>query len=356
MKPIPGSPPSKPAKARPGCPKSRMGEKPGRVNRNNNLPGQTFLNKTVITAGVQSLPTGIPDDRLKLRVTIDSKFKESIRRSQCVSVPSSPTCSSPDGCGDGDHDSLYDNSAYSKHSRSGFTTFSNPTEFRARVPDWQRDYHGYQLPDYQVRNNQFQQNVRIHQQSIGPYQQRFFRQNNPYCAVTQLEVKAEPVRTYSNSTSYPSSTSSSYLSPISSSLSSSCLLENRPRIIVVKNEPEEVKTEPADPYSLADLDNITDLLPIPTDFRMDVTNLNDLDWWETGNGRTVERWENGKMVVEKIQENGNVKMAEKWESSSSSSLISSSSNSSHFDFSSNTDEVFSQIGIKAFKDAEFTTL
>ena len=31
---------------------------------------------------LQSLPTGIPDDRLKLRVTIDTKFKEGARRSQ----------------------------------------------------------------------------------------------------------------------------------------------------------------------------------------------------------------------------------------------------------------------------------
>ena len=77
---------------------------------------------------------------------------------------------------------------------------------------------------------------------------------------------------------------------------------------------------------------------------MDVTTLNDLDWWESGNGRTVERWENGKMVVEK-GENGNGKITEKWESSSSSSLTSSGSNSSHFDFSSNTGLTFLNINI-----------
>ena len=43
--------------------------------------------------------------------------------------------------------------------------------------------------------------------------------------------------------------------------------DHRTRVIV-KNEPVDnqtmVKTEPVDTYSLADLDNITDLLPIPT--------------------------------------------------------------------------------------------
>ena len=54
---------------------------------------------------IQSLPLGVPDERLKLRVTIDQKFRENIRLSQAVSVcqsqltppakvPSSPTCSS----------------------------------------------------------------------------------------------------------------------------------------------------------------------------------------------------------------------------------------------------------------------
>ena len=31
---------------------------------------------------VQSLPMGVPDERLKLRVTIDQKFRENIRLSQ----------------------------------------------------------------------------------------------------------------------------------------------------------------------------------------------------------------------------------------------------------------------------------
>ena len=39
------------------------------------------------------------------------------------------------------------------------------------------------------------------------------------------------------------------------------LVKNEPQVIAVKTEP---KPEPADTYSLADLDSITDLLPIQT--------------------------------------------------------------------------------------------
>ena len=47
-----------------------------------------------------------------------------------------------------------------------------------------------------------------------------------------------------------------------------------------------------------------------------------------------------------------VSKTDKWESGSVAS-----SNSSHFDFSSNTDEVFSQIGLpEAVQSAEFITL
>ena len=70
---------------------------------------------------------------------------------------------------------------------------------------------------------------------------------------------------------------------------------------------------------------------------MDVATINDLDWWESSNGKGGgERRENGKMVMEKLS-NGNerVTIADKWENSSASS---SGSNSSHFDFSSNTGE------------------
>ena len=39
------------------------------------------------------------------------------------------------------------------------------------------------------------------------------------------------------------------------------LVKNEPQVLAVKTEP---KPEPADTYSLADLDGITDLLPIQT--------------------------------------------------------------------------------------------
>ena len=39
------------------------------------------------------------------------------------------------------------------------------------------------------------------------------------------------------------------------------LVKNEPQVVAVKTEP---KPEPADPYGLADLDGITDLLPIQT--------------------------------------------------------------------------------------------
>ena len=39
------------------------------------------------------------------------------------------------------------------------------------------------------------------------------------------------------------------------------LVKNEPQVLAVKTEP---KPEPADTYSLADLDSITDLLPIQT--------------------------------------------------------------------------------------------
>jgi len=51
--------------------------RPGIQNNNLNLMGNTILHhKTVLTTGVQSLPTGVPDDRLKLRVTIDQKYQQ----------------------------------------------------------------------------------------------------------------------------------------------------------------------------------------------------------------------------------------------------------------------------------------
>ena len=83
--------------------------------------------KTVLTNGVQSLPMGVPDDRLKLRVTIDQKFRDNIRLSQGVplnqsqltppaKVPSSPTCSSPER-GSEQESSMYEAGLYSKQYR-----------------------------------------------------------------------------------------------------------------------------------------------------------------------------------------------------------------------------------------------
>ena len=79
----------------------------------------------------QSLPMGVPDERLKLRVTIDQKFRENIRLSQAVSVcqsqltppakvPSSPTCSSPERGAELDS-SMYEGGGgvYSKQYRAG---------------------------------------------------------------------------------------------------------------------------------------------------------------------------------------------------------------------------------------------
>ena len=100
---------------------------------------------------VQSLPMGVPDERLKLRVTIDQKFRENIRLSQAVSVcqsqltppakvPSSPTCSSPE------RGSEADSSLYSEAGMYG-------KQYRAGVVEWggaqYGDQTGYQPPSYQ---------------------------------------------------------------------------------------------------------------------------------------------------------------------------------------------------------------
>ena len=89
---------------------------------------------------------GVPDERLKLRVTIDQKFRENVRLSQAVSVcqsqltppakvPSSPTCSSPER--GSEQDSMYDG-IYGK-------------QFRAGVVEWAGaqfgEQNGYQQPD-----------------------------------------------------------------------------------------------------------------------------------------------------------------------------------------------------------------
>merc|ERR1740124_306419 len=142
------------------------------------------------------------------------------------------------------------------------------------------------------------------------------------------------------------------------------LVKNEPQILAVKTEP---KPEPADTYSLADLDGITDLLPIQTDFRVDAASLNDLDFWDKGGERAEERyvvtsrpghlearWEQPHKYGDRWSMSNvhTESKTEKWESGSAAS-----SNSSHFDFSSNADEVFSQIGLRdAVSAAEFITL
>ena len=52
------------------------------------------------------------------------------------------------------------------------------------------------------------------------------------------------------------------------------LVKNEPQVLAVKTEP---KPEPADTYSLADLDGITDLLPIQTGRRMTTYKKNNLN-------------------------------------------------------------------------------
>jgi len=307
--------------SRPGCLKPRFGVRPGRMVQNNNINmtgTNTILHqKTVMTAGVQSLPLGVPDDRLKLRVTIDQKFRDNVRRSQGVTVcqsqltppakflkvPSSPTCSSPER--GSEQDSLYDSSYCKPYSR---------------VQDW----------------GQFQS-----------YQDRYYTPQ------------------YNNTLGQMYQTNSS---PVSA--------RTQERILLVKNEPQvqgvlavktEPKPEPADTYSLADLDSITDLLPIQTDFRVDAASLSDLDFWDKGGERGEERyvvtsrpgqlearWEQPHKFGERwaMSNVHTESKTEKWESGSAAS-----SNSSHFDFSSNADEVFSQIGLRdAVSAAEFITL
>jgi len=310
-------------KTRPGCLKPRFGVRPaGRLGDNNNMTGtHTILHqKTVMTNGVQSLPMGVPDERLKLRVTIDQKFRENIRLSQAVSVcqsqltppakvPSSPTCSSPE------RGAELDSSMY----EGGGGVYSK--QYRAGVVEWAGQQYGEQ--------NGYQHH--------GGYTS-FNQVGQMYGAGGNNHRHQERI----------------------------ILVKNEPQIVAVKTEP---KMEPTDggsgggqggQYSLADLDSITDLLPIQTDFKVDAVSLNDLDFWDKGNERAAEsgyvvttrpghleaRWSQMQGVTSCQSK------AEKWESASVTS-----SNSSHFDFSSNADEVFSQIGLPdAVNAAEFITL
>lgn len=299
--------------SRPGCLKPRFGVRPGRLHQNNNMNGTNTIlhHKTVMTTGVQSLPLGVPDDRLKLRVTIDQKFRDNVRRSQGISVcqsqltppakvPSSPTCSSPER--GSEVDSLYDSGYCKQYSR---------------VQDWGQ---------YQT------------------YQDRYYQQ------------------AYNNQVGQMYSANPSTLS--ARSQERILLVKNEPQILAVKTEP---KPEPADTYSLADLDGITDLLPIQQDFRVDAASLSDLDFWDKGGERAEERyvvtsrpgqlearWEQPHKFGDRwtMSNVHTESKTEKWESGSAAS-----SNSSHFDFSSNAEEVFSQIGLRdAVSAAEFITL
>jgi len=180
--------------------------RPGIQNNNLNLAlGNTILHhKTVLTTGVQSLPTGVPDDRLKLRVTIDQKYQQSRRQGVSIcpqqltppaKVPSSPTCSSPER--GGEQDSLYGD---------GYTKIYN------RLEGWGAG----QYQSYQER-----------------YNSQFYAQRSSPTMYARQQIKQEP-------------------------------MHGLP--VAVKTEP---KPEPVDEYSLADLDGITDLLPMQTG-----------DWWE----------------------------------------------------------------------------
>lgn len=298
-------------KTRPGCLKPRFGlSRPAGVRgENNNMTGTSTIlhQKTVMTTGVQSLPMGVPDERLKLRVTIDQKFRENIRLSQAVAVcgsqltppakvPSSPTCSSPERGGDpADSCSLYEGGGvYGK-------------QYRAGVVEWAGQQYAEQT-GYQPTHH------------------------NPYTSFQQVG------QMYGGGPNH----------------------RTQERIILVKNEPQvvAVKTEPklepvegqAGQYSLADLDGITDLLPIQTVDAVEA--LNDLDFWDKSAARPGQlelgaRWSQMAAVAPLESK------AEKWESGSVTS-----SNSSHFDFSSNADEVFSHItGLPdTVSAAEFITL
>lgn len=310
-------------KTRPGCLKPRFGVRPaGRLGENNNMMGTSTIlhQKTVMTNGVQSLPLGVPDERLKLRVTIDQKFRENIRLSQAVSVcqsqltppakvPSSPTCSSPE------RGSEAESSLYSEAGMYG-------KQYRGGVVEWAGQQYG---------------------------------ENTGYQASPGYQHHG-----------YPAQPGAMYSGHSHRGQERIILVKNEPQIVAVKTEPKmEPENGGTGQYSLADLDGITDLLPIQTDFKVDSVALNDLDFWDKGAergqggyvvtskpGHLEARWEqqtrwNQMTVAQPVESK-----TEKWESGSVAS-----SNSSHFDFSSNADEVFSQIGLPdAVSAAEFITL
>ncbi len=121
------------------------------------------------------MPLGVPDERLKLRVTIDQKFRENIRLSQAVSVcqsqltppakvPSSPTCSSPE------RGSEADSSLYSEAGMYG-------KQYRGGVVEWAGQQYGentgyqasssYQHQGYQAQPGaMYGQNHRVQERII----------------------------------------------------------------------------------------------------------------------------------------------------------------------------------------------
>jgi hypothetical protein len=266
--------PRKKLKSSPGCPVATPPKQKDRLRYENNNLSHPYLHKTVTTAGVQRLPTGYPDDRLKLRVTIDQRLAArppsamSRASPKMFQVPGSPTCSSPDR-----PESLYEN-CY-------------------RPQGWY-PYQGY--PHHQDWPHQiFKGNSRL--------------------------VVLKP--------------------------------ENDQVNHLVKTEP---KLEPVEQMqdSLADLDGITDLLPIHTDFRVDLHSLNDLDCLENTDKNT-RQYQQEKPTQKWLSGHD----GEKWESNSIASNNSSTSHASHFDFSSNSaisEEMFHQLGMPADNVAEFIAL
>lgn len=257
--------PRKKMKNSPGCPVATPPKQKDRLRYENNNAALHYMQKTITTAGVQRLPTGYPDDRLKLRVTIDQRLSARPPSSMSRSspkvgwVPGSPTCSSPDR----PESSLYDNNCY-------------------RPQGW------YPYPAYPHHH---QGNSRL--------------------------VVLKP--------------------------------ENDQVNQLVKTEP---KLEPVDQMqdSLADLDGITDLLPIHTDFRVDLHSLNDLDCLEQNDKNA--RYQQEKPTQKWLSGHD----GEKWESGSIASTNSSTSHASHFDFSSNTEEMFHQLGMPEANVSEFIAL
>jgi len=278
--------------SRPGCLKPRFGVRPGIQNNNLNLMGNTILHhKTVLTTGVQSLPTGVPDDRLKLRVTIDQKYQQGRRLQGGMSicpqqltppakVPSSPTCSSPER--GGEQDSLYGD---------GYSKIYN------RLEGWgQSQYQSYQ----ERYNSQFY----AQRSSPAMYARQLIKQEPMHGlpVAVKTEPKPEPVDTYR-------------------------CITRQPALFNLFSTP-----------SLADLDGITDLLPMQTDFGgISAAILKDVDTWDQRQQQEREEGQKWELPVSSrwplhFNQAANVSPAEKWESNSVAS-----SNSSHFDFSSNTE-------------------